>query len=232
MTFTLPDILTHFTALDAFAVVCLLVAWLGMTTYIERSKASCLSTHMLMESYRVRWMEQMVTRQPRVFDSSILAIMRNGATFFASSCMIALGGCVALLGGAEQLTVLASDLSDNLHIPKIVWEVKILLLMVLLANGFLKFVWSVRLFGYCAIVMAAVPNDPTDPLTQPEARKAADIANHAARSFNRGMRSVYFTIAALTWMIGAAAFILAVCVTVIVLYRREYSSRTRQVLSS
>lgn len=232
MTYTLPELLSHFTLLDGIAIAFLIAAWFFCAIAIERKGSAKPSTHMLMESYRIRWMEQMVTRQPRIFDSAILGIMRNGATFFSSSCMIAIGGCVALLGGAEQLTVIASDLSDALVVPKIVWEVKILVLMGLLANGFLKFVWSVRLFGYCAIVMASVPNDPDDPTASPTARKAADISNHAARSFNRGLRSVYFTIAALTWLIGAVPLILATLTTAILLYRREFNSRTREALAS
>lgn len=232
MNTLLPEILTHFTLLDAFGVAALVIAWLGSTALIERKNAAKPSTHMLMESYRERWMVQMVTRQPRIFDSSVLAIMRQGATFFASSCMIAIGGCVALLGGADQLTMFASDLANTPVAPKIVWEVKILLLMVFLANGFLKFVWSVRLFGYCAIVMASTPNDATDETAYPTAAKAAEISNHAARSFNRGMRSVYFTIAALTWLMGAPALIVATLVTVTLIYRREFNSRTRSVLAT
>lgn len=228
----MPELLTHFSGLDALSVAALMLAWLGSTLLIERKGAKTPSTHMLMETYRERWMVQMVTRTPRIFDSAVLGIMRQGATFFASSCMIAIGGCVALLGGADQLTMFASDLANTTVAPKVVWEVKILLLMALLANGFLKFVWSVRLFGYCAIVMASTPNDATDDTAYPTAAKAAEIANHAARSFNRGMRSVYFTIAALTWLIGALPLLLATLVTLILIYRREFSSRTRHALAN
>ncbi|WGI21313.1 DUF599 domain-containing protein [Amylibacter sp. IMCC11727] len=232
MTDLLPEALTHFALLDALAVFALILAWLGSTAFIERKNTTNPSTHMLMEQYRERWMTQMVTRQPRIFDSSVLAIMRQGSTFFASSCMIAIGGCVALLGGADQLTMFASDLASTPVAPKAVWEVKILLLMALLANGFLKFVWSVRLFGYCAIVMASTPNDPTDDAAYPTAAKSAEIANHAARSFNRGKRSVYFTIAALTWLIGAIPLIIATLVTLTLIYRREFNSRTRLALAN
>lgn len=232
MTFALPELFAHFAVSDALAVAVLILAWLGSTLIIERTGVAKPSTHMLMETYRERWMVQMVTRTPRIFDSAVLGIMRQGATFFASSCMIAIGGCVALIGGADQITMFASDLSNTSVAPKIVWEVKILLLMALLANGFLKFVWALRLFGYCAIVMASTPNDPTDDAAYPTAAKAAEIANHAARSFNRGMRSVYFTIAALTWLIGAIPLLLATGTTVILIYRREFSSRTRFALAN
>ena len=232
MTVAVPEFFVHFVLSDAFSVVGLILAWLGSTVVIERTDVAKPSTHILMETYREQWMVQMVTRNPRIFDSSVLGMMRQGATFFASSCMIAIGGCVALIGGADQITVFASELANTTVAPKIVWEVKILLLMALLANGFLKFVWAVRLFGYCAIVMASTPNDPKNKTTYAPAAKAAEIANHAARSFNRGMRSVYFTIAALTWLIGPLPLMLATITTLILIYRREFSSRTRRALAN
>ena len=232
MTVAVPEFFIHFVLFDALSVVGLILAWLGSTVVIERTDVAKPSTHILMETYRERWMVQMVTRNPRIFDSSVLCMMRQGATFFASSCMIAIGGCVALVGGADQITVFASTLANTTVAPKIVWEIKILLLMALLANGFLKFVWAVRLFGYCAIVMASTPNDPKNKTTYATAAKAAEIANHAARSFNRGMRSVYYTIAALTWLIGPLPLMLATITTLILIYRREFSSHTRHVLAN
>ncbi len=227
---TLKNLLQHFTPLDLAALGVLLIGWLGGTFLIERDNAKRPSMHMLMSDYRLKWMQQMITRQPRIFDMTTLAIMRQGTAFFTSGCMIAIGGCVALLGQAEQLTMLAGDISPEFAVPRIVWELKILLLMVLLANGFLKFVWSMRLFGYCAIVMAAVPNDAGDPEAEPMAHKAGNLANTAAKSFNRGLRSVYFCIAALTWLIGSWAFIAATLATIWVLYRREYASQSRGII--
>lgn len=227
---TLINLLQNFTLIDAIALALLLVGWLGGTYIIENASAKRPSMHLLMSDYRMKWMQQMITRQPRIFDMTTLTMMRHGTAFFASGCMIAIGGCVALLGQAEQLTMLAGDISPEFTVPRIVWELKILLLMVLLANGFLKFVWSMRLFGYCAIVMAAVPNEPENPETAPMAAKAGHLANTAAKSFNRGLRSVYFTIATLTWLIGSWAFIGATLITIWVLFRREYASQSRGII--
>lgn len=228
----LENLLQNFDLPDAVALILMLVAWLGSTYFIEKPNGARKSTHVLMTDYRFKWMQQMITRQPRMFDVNMLAIMRQGTAFFASSCMIAIGGGIALFGSTEQLTILAGDISPELSAPRFVWELKILLLMVLLANGFLKFVWAMRLFGYCAIVMAAVPNDPEDPETEPLARKAAQLANYGSTSFNRGLRSVYFSIASLTWLIGSGAFIVAILVTLWVLFRREFASRSRGTLAS
>ena len=104
----------------------------------------------------------MVTRQPRIFDATILASLRQSTSFFASTCVIAIGGVLALIGNAERLTGLVAGLPiEMLDAAPLVLQVKLLLPVVFLTSGFLKFVWSNRLFGYCAVLMAAVPNDPT-----------------------------------------------------------------------
>ena len=108
--------------------------------------------------------------------------------------------------------------------------IKLTLPLLLLVSAFLAFVWSNRLFGYCAVVMASVPNDPDDPKALPRAAKAAEINITAARSFNRGLRAVYFGMAALAWLAGAVPLVIATLVTCVVLWRREFASKSRLAL--
>ena len=226
MTWT--DRLFFFTAWDYAALTLLFVAWIGIGFVIENPGKRGSVSHLTAE-YRRVWMEQMVTRDPRIFDSQILGILRQGTAFFASACMIAIGGMLALIGNAERLAGVAQDLTLDTA-PIIVWELKLLVVILLAVNGFLKFVWSHRLFGYCAVLMAAVPNDPQDPLAMPRAAKAGEINVTAARGYNRGLRSVYFGIAAAAWLLGGAALILAALFTALVILRREFASESRRVL--
>lgn len=62
---------------------------------------------MVMDDFRRDWMREMVTRQPRMFDAQVVAAMRQGSTFFASTTMIAIGGGLALLGNTERLAGVA-----------------------------------------------------------------------------------------------------------------------------
>ena len=114
--------------------------------------------------------------------------------------------------------------------PTAVWEIKLVVMLIFGVNAFLKFVWSHRLFGYCSVLMAAVPNDPSDPAAYPRARQAAEINVTAARAYNRGLRSVYFGIAASAWLLGAVPLMVATAVTVAVILRREFASASRAVL--
>ena len=223
------DRLGLFSTLDAAAVALLLVCWIGIGWRIEHPGRGRASVTVLMEGYRREWMTQMITRQPRVFDSQLLGNLRQGIAFFASASMIAIGGGIALIGDTERLAGLAADLTLE-DAPAVVWEIKLLLLLLFLANAFLKFVWAHRLFGYCAVIMASVPNEPEAPLAAPRATKAAEINITAARSFNRGMRATYFGLSSAAWLLGAIPLICTVLVITAVLWRREFASRSRQIL--
>ncbi|MDU8909994.1 DUF599 domain-containing protein [Aestuariicoccus sp. MJ-SS9] len=223
------DRLLLFSPIDLAAVGVLLVLWLGLSQLIEHSPRRLPSTSRLMAGYRREWMRQFVIRDPRIFDSQIIGNLRQGTAFFASACMIALGGGFALLGNAERLQGVAAELVQAEH-PVVVWEMKLLLLLLFAANAFLKFVWAHRLFGYCAVLMAAVPVDPTDPHALPRADKAGEINVFAARSYNRGLRSIYFGIASAAWLLGPWPLIVATVFTALVIVRREFASRSREIL--
>jgi len=218
-----------FSPLDGAALALLCIAWLGIGWRIEHPSPKSPSVSVLMANYRRVWMREMVQRDPRIFDAQTLSTLRQGAAFFASASMIAIGGALAMAGNGERLSGLANDLILD-STPVFVWEVKLLLVALFLTNAFLKFVWSHRLFGYCAVLIAAVPNDPTDPAALPRAAKAAEINITAARGFNRGLRSVYFSLGAAAWMLGAWALIVATTLTLFVLWRREFASHSRAVL--
>lgn len=226
---SLTERLSLFSPLDGIAVCLIVLAWAVIGWRIEHASPAKPSVSGLVAQYRRDWMVQFVARDPRIFDSAILSTLRQGASFFASASMIAIGGGMALLGNTERLRGVAQDLTQS-NAPELVWEVKIMLVVLFLANAFLKFVWSHRLFGYCAVVMASVPNDPNDPTALPRARKAGEINITAARSFNRGLRSVYFALGALAWLLGPVSLIVATVLTVFVLYRREFASQSRSAL--
>jgi len=229
MLVTLQEAIGPFSLTDGIALALLLASWMLIGFMIEY-EGSRRSTHALISDYRTRWMAEMLKRENRIVDMTILATLRQGAAFFTSASMIGIGGSVALIGKAESLQSLAADLSADLSAPRVVWEAKLILVVAIMASAFLKFVWSHRLFGYCAVVLAAVPVDPTHADAPRYAEKAAKLNTYAARSFNRGLRAMYFALAALAWLLGAWAMIGATLLTLAVLYRREFNSQSRAAL--
>lgn len=213
---------------DGIALALLILTWVLTGWLVEHPPKSRPSVTVLMAAYRRDWLRQFVTRSPRIFDANIIDSLRQSTAFFASASMIAIGGGVALIGNVTKLEGLAHDLT--LEAAGVRVELKIILVLLFLANALLKFVWSHRLFGYCAILMAAVPNDVSDPLAYPRAEQAAAINITAAKSFNRGLQAIYFALAAITWLLGPWALIVATAITCVVLLRREFASASREVM--
>ena len=225
------DRISLFTTLDFVALGIMLIGWLLIGWRIEHPNSKKLSTSQIMAIFRRKWMVQMITREPRIFDAQILSGLRQGTAFFASTSVLALGGVLAVMGNAERLSGVANDLilMDD---PTFVWEAKLGIIALFLTNAFLKFAWSNRLFGYAAVLMAAVPNDACDPECIPCANKASEINILAAQSFNRGLRSIYFALTVTAWIAGSVAMLLATFFTLAVIWRREFGSRSRTILLS
>ncbi len=226
---TLLDRLTLFSPLDFASLAFLILAWLWIGWRIEKPPANRPSVSVLMAGFRRDWMTQMVMREPRIFDAQLITSLRQATTFFASASMLAIGGGLALIGNTERLTDVARDL-DLDNAPAFVWDIKLLTVLLLLSNAFLKYVWSNRLFGYSSVLMAAVPNDRDAALASPRAQQAGELNITAARSFNRGMRATYFSLAALAWLAGPIALIATTTITLAILYRREFASHSREIL--
>lgn len=223
------DRIMLFSTLDFVALGLLVAGWVLIGWRIEHPNAKHPSTSQTMAGFRREWMRQMVTRDPRIFDAQIVSNLRQGTAFFASTSVIALGGALAVIGNAERLTGVANDLA-LMDAPVFVWEAKLVVLTLFLTNAFLKFAWANRLFGYAAVLMAAVPNDITDPKCLPRADQAGEINVTAARSFNRGLRSVYFALTVAAWLAGPIALMLATTFTLAVIWRREFASESRSIL--
>lgn len=226
------DMLDHIAVLaplDVAAAVFLVLAWSSLGWLIEHPPKSRPSVTVLMSEKRRDWMRVFVDRDPRMFDSQILASLRQGTSFFASTCIFAIGGVLALAQNTDPLVGVAQEVSAAMT-SVLAIQMKLAFVAVLLTNAFLKFVWSNRVFGYCAVLMAAVPNDPTHPMAHIRAGQAGELNIRAAVNFNRGLRSMYFALGALAWLLGAVALFIATLVVIWVVWSREFASIPRTIL--
>ena len=229
MTNAMLAIWGSFTLWDGLAVLWLFGSWQWIGWRIEYPPKGKPSVSVLMKTLRRDWMGQFVHRDPRIFDGNILSNLRESTAFFASATMIAIGGGLALIGNVERISGLARQF-DMASIPAIQWEIKIVVVLLFVVDAFLKFVWSNRLFGYCAIIMGSVPNDPRDPRALPRAMQAAEINIRAARSFNAGLRGVYFALGGLAWLAGPIPLFIAASAVLYISWRREFASGSRRIL--
>ncbi len=233
MTLQAPYFLSLLTILDLIALA-YLAASMALTTWMTtHGLFGRRPTGELVAAYRLQWMRRAARRVPRVTDASLLGGLRANAAFFASSTLIAIGGVIAVFGDVERLNRLTSDLFGAQGVVES-QEVKLLVIILILVFAFLQFVWSQRVFGYCSVVMGAMPgdhaNDTDEDLIEREVIRAARLNSVAARSFNQGLRTIYYALAAMAWFLGPWPFLIAVTLTTAMMLRREFASNTREAL--
>jgi len=223
------DLVILLQPIDWAASIYIVSMWLILSYVIEHPPKSRPSVTVLMSQRRRDWMHVFVHRDPRIFDSQILASLRQGTSFFASTCIFAIGGVLALAKNTDPLVGVAQEVTA-VTTPALIIQMKLAFVALFLTNAFLKFVWANRVFGYCAVMMAAVPNDPNDPGAHPKAQQAAELNIRAAMNFNRGLRALYFALGALAWLLGPIPLMIAATVVIWVVWSREFASIPRDIL--
>lgn len=213
---------------DLSALGLALFLWFGIGFVIEHPPRWRVSVSKLMERYRHDWMAEFVTRQPRIFDATMIDSLRQSTAFFVSASMIAIGGGIALIGNPAMLGAIAQDLPLAGDLAGL--QLRVALVVAFLANALLKFIWAHRLFGYCAIMMSAVPNDAAHPEALHRAAQAGDINVTAGKSFNRGLRAIYFALGSLGWLLGPWGLTVAALIVSGLLIRRDFASTSREVM--
>jgi uncharacterized membrane protein len=217
----------HIELLDVVGILWFFAAWVGYVRFAQRSAASRPSLMSVMGAYRRDWWARLMERELRMIDTSIVANLANTATFFASTTLLILGGLLALLGTTEKVVEVVKGLPFNARSTSELWEIKILLLIGIFVYAFFKFTWSVRQHNFTAVLIGAAPAvAERAALDQGYIVRAAHLSTSAAESFNNGLRSYYFALAALTWFLNAWFLMAVTTWVVLVLYGREFRSDT------
>ncbi|MET3659847.1 DUF599 domain-containing protein [Aquamicrobium ahrensii] len=221
----------HLSAADFAALAFFLFAW-GLHTLASDGwifRRPSLTT--AMSRQREIWMERMAEREIRIVDTAIMSGLQQGTAFFASSSLIAIGGCFALIGASDQVIGVLSDLHLQGAATRTAFQIKVIGLVIILAFAFFKFGWSYRLFNYCSILIGAVPvaygEQAHNPATHAAVRRAAKMNQLAGRHFNSGLRAIFFSIGYLGWFVGPVAFVLSSALLAVVLLRRQFFSNAR-----
>lgn len=216
---------------DIIAVAWLMLCWLGYTRYSER-KAVAGNLIGVMARHRERWMIEMLSRENRMVDIQIINSALNNATFFASTTILIMAGLFAVIGSLEDVIAVIRDIPFAVKTSRALWETKVIVMMLIFMHGFFKFAWAMRQFNYCALLVGAAPNtlDPGEE-DLAYARGGAVVASLAAKHFNHGIRTYYFGMATLSWFVHPLALLPSALLVVLVLYRREFRSRTLRALS-
>jgi uncharacterized membrane protein len=219
---------------DLAALGLFLAAWLLHTLASDGRLVSRVSLTTAMNAQREAWMRTMAEREIRIVDTAIMSGLQQGTAFFASSSLIALGGCFALLGASDRVLEVLSDLPLGGAPSRSAFQIKVLGLVLILAFSFFKFGWAYRLFNYCTILIGAVPishgEASRNPITETAVWRAAQMNMLAGKHFNSGLRGVFFSIGYLGWFVDPVVFVLSTLLLLAVLVRRQFFSAARRAV--
>ncbi len=212
--------------LDLVALAVFLVGWIAYHVLVERSPFGRQALNNRMNEYRLRWMLEMQARDARIVDAALTATLQSGTSFFASTSLLALGGSLTLLRGADDALRILSDFPLGTAANRAEWDIKVVGLTVIFGYAFFKFAWSYRLFNYVSILIGATPSAKSGRPHQRRltALRAAEMNIVAGRHFNRGQRAFFFALAYLGWFIGPLVLMGTTLLVVVAMLARQFAS--------
>lgn len=218
---------------DLVAVLFFAACFKGYLYYtgLRSTDTPCLA--FAMHRFRKQWIRMALTRENRIADTNIVANLERNVSFFASSTLLVLAGLVTLLSSSDALMGMLADVPFSDVSSRGEWELKVLLLITLFVYGFFKFTWALRQFGLVSVMIGGAPEHSLHPSAEETARHVDSIskmASKASGNFNNGLRSYYFSMAALGWFVNAWLFMALSALIVFVLYRREFKSDTLGIM--
>ncbi len=208
------------------------ICWAGysmIADYLSRSRDSLLG---IINEHRVNWMRQMLRRENRMVDSTLIGNLSRSISFFASTTIFIVLGLFTLLKNREDASGILTHIPYAQPTTPILWEVKVFLLIIIFVYTFFKYTWSLRQYNYVCVLVGAAPlmvDKGAD--FEGYAKNTAKLISNASKHFNMGLRAYYFGLAALSWFINDWAFMLASTLVVAVLYRREFRSQALRYMS-
>ncbi len=193
----------YLSAPNLAALVVFIICWLGYEPLLKalaRHPGGVINTDMTV--IRTAWMRNMAARDNRFFDSQLLGHVLSSASFFASSNLILIAAAAGALFGGERTFRSASSLVVIQTSNRWLFEGQLALVLITLARGLLDFMWSIRQMNYCLGAFGAAPLTAEPEAQNRYGELSARILNPALSSFNHGVRSYYFALAAAAWVFG------------------------------
>ena len=219
-------------SLDLIAVVWFFSLWIGYTLVAKRRAkvVSCLSYELRRK--RNDWMQKMLLRDNKMADVGLISTLERNVTFFASSTLLILAGLLTAMASADKLSLMLSNLVPWATYSESTVQLKLLLLAFIFVFAFFQFTWSLRQYGFCGVLIGAAPDGRgmSDEDQQLYANRASKVIDQAGHSFNYGLRSIYFSLSALTWFIDPILFMVASVVVMLVMKHREFHSKVLKAL--
>lgn len=220
--------------IDIVAFLWFLMCWGGYNWFASHAQHGQRSLVGASHAYRLQWARQLLNRENRVADSSLIGNLMSSVSFYANTTIYVIAGLMALWSTLDQTMGILSDLPFARQTARALWELRLVLLIFVFVFAYFKFTWALREFNLLSIMIGGAPDAKTVAASghghETYAHKMAAVNSMAGDEFNRGVRSYYFGLAALAWFIQPWLFIAVTTLVVVVLYRRDYASPLLKIL--
>ncbi|MDA8637581.1 DUF599 domain-containing protein [Rhodospirillales bacterium] len=228
----MDDFTMMFPITDILAITVFFVCWAGYSHYVDTRAVAKRPVAVVMNDYRLRWMERMLERENRMPDVNITVAFVRSSIMFASTSILLIAGAVALLGQIESVRAILGELAYARPAPKALMEIQVFVLAGIFIYAFFTFVWAIRLFNNMLVLLGAAPQstDCDEVIRREYPRHMALFAGRAFRFSNRGMRAYAFGLALLPWFVHPLMLIGSTLIVLTVLYRRDFRSVSLEVL--
>jgi uncharacterized membrane protein len=234
MTFFI-NVWTVLPGLDWLAMAVFGLAWAGYVQFA--AKRALKRPSILASTNRIRhqWMLQTTYRDVRVLDGAVVQNLSTSPSFFASTTILIIGGLLAVLG-TDKASELLQDLPFAARTSVLVFDIKVLLLLMVFVYAFFRFTWSMRQYTFGALLVGSAPEAKQflefNLSREAFADKAGRVMGFAAETFNDGLRAYYFSFAVVGWFMSPVVFMLATALVVWILYQREFHSDVLSALNA
>jgi uncharacterized membrane protein len=222
--------------IDWAAVVVFFAGWIGYAWFARRWGRTHPSLLATTNRIRRAWMLQTTYREVRVIDGVVIQNLSTSPSFFASTTILIIGGLLAVLRTTDKASELVREIPFAAMTSALVFDLKIVLLLVIFVYAFFRFTWSMRQYTFGALLIASAPEARTfqaQGLSREDfADRAGRIVGLAAETFNDGLRAYYLAFAAVAWFFSPLAFMLATAGVITILYKREFHSDVLEMLSA
>lgn len=223
-----------FSLIDIIALATFFLSWSGYTWFarIKAKTTDCIARS--LHQHRVHWMYETITREVRVGEAALLSNLERNIAFFASSTLLILAGILTLFAQIETLENVIFSIPYADHVSHTLIQVKLSLLAFIFVLSFFQFTWSMRQYGFVNVMIGAAPVSKSglNDNLRAYAKQMATVQDQAAHSYNYGLRSYYFALAAMCWFFHPYLFISMSVWVVYTLYRREFNSKSVKAITA
>jgi len=218
---------------DWIAMAAFFASWFGYSTYADTLAHGRRPVAVVMNDYRLRWMERMLERENRMPDVNITASFVRTAMMFASTSTLLLAGALAMLGQLEHVRNVIGGLAFARPAPQLLTEVQLLILTAVFVFAFFKFIWAIRLFNNMAVLLGAAPHAPDcdEAIREAYPQHMARFVNRAFLNLNNGTRAYAFGLGLLPWFLHPYLLFISMAAVIAVLHRRDFRSASLQALN-